>query len=150
MSEEEKKAIEKLKEAQDRMTRPRMLKHVKYNNEDYAEAIDTILYLVKKQQKEIKELNIKDKMHKVLFIDPINKQLRETLYIRKDTLDTDYISKDKLRKKLEQFRIIKREIFKIEHELGTPSITYDIVRNDYCEKILEDLLEEKQNDRFIK
>ena len=57
-------------------------------------------------------------------------------------IEKNYISKDKVRDLLEQFRAIKKEILKLEHELGRASITYDIVRNDYCEKMLEKLLGE--------
>ena len=55
MSEEEKKAIEQIKEAQKRMITPMFLKDVKYNNDDYSKAIETILNLVDNQQKEMKK-----------------------------------------------------------------------------------------------
>lgn len=54
----------------------------------------------------------------------------------------NYVSKDKIREKIRQFKAVKQEIFRLENKLGIPSITYDIVRNDYCEKMLEELLKE--------
>lgn len=66
MNKEEKKAVKKLKEAQDRMIKPRMLKDVKYTNEDYSKAIDIVLNLVKEYEKEIEEwrngIRINDKV----------------------------------------------------------------------------------------
>ena len=50
-----------------------------------------------------------------------------------------YIIKDKIR----DFQRVKEEILKLENSLGKASITYDIVRNDYCEEMLKELLEEE-------
>lgn len=52
------------------------------------------------------------------------------------------ISKDKIESMIDKFRKVKADIFSTENVLGRASITYDIVRNDYCEKMLQELLEE--------
>lgn len=63
-------------------------------------------------------------------------------FVHKQITESDYISKDKVKEKIRAFKSVKQEIFRLESKLGIPSITYDIVRNDYCEKMLEDLLKE--------
>lgn len=57
----------------------------------------------------------------------------------------DYIPKSKVEEKINQFKIIRDEILKMEKDLKRPSITYDLIRNDYCEKLLQELLEENDN-----
>lgn len=60
-----------------------------------------------------------------------------------EEIKNNYISKDKIKSMINNFRKVKREILSNENILGRASITYDIVRNDYCEKMLNQLLEEK-------
>ena len=78
----------------------------------------------------------------------IDNQHKELLGLT-HSLTFDYISKDKIREKIRNFKAVKQEIFRLENKLGNPSITYDIVRNDYCEKMLEDLLKENNYGRII-
>lgn len=56
----------------------------------------------------------------------------------------DYISKKKLNKKIEDFKIIRDTIIQNEKELKRPMMTYDLKRNDYCVKMLESLLNEEE------
>lgn len=73
----------------------------------------------------------------------LEKKLANRIELLDYMISKDYISKDKIREKIEQFRTTKKLILVVENELGRASITYDIVRNDYCEKMLEELLEEE-------
>lgn len=50
--------------------------------------------------------------------------------------------KSKIREKIKQYEAIRDEILKIENKTMIPSVTLDLKRNDYCMKILEELLEE--------
>ena len=103
MTEEEKKAIEYLKNRLE----------ILHNNTQWAteNSIKVILNLIDKQQKEIEELKEnydelfkKYEMKKVLFVrkDHNTKELLSELYIRKDTLNDDYISKDKIKEKIKE------------------------------------------------
>ena len=47
-----------------------------------------------------------------------------------------------------QYRSIRKEIMNLENLLERPMITYDLIRNDYCEKILQEIL--KGEDKWIK
>lgn len=51
--------------------------------------------------------------------------------------------KDKIKEKIKEFREVRDEILKNEKQLQRESITYDLKRNDYCEKMLQELLEER-------
>lgn len=46
----------------------------------------------------------------------------------------------KLENAISQYRCIRNEIRNLEKLLDRPMITYDLIRNDYCEKILQDIL----------
>ena len=59
-----------------------------------------------------------------------------------EEIKNNYISKGKIKSIIDNFRKIKSEILSSENVLGRASITYDIVRNDYCEKMLNQLLED--------
>lgn len=61
----------------------------------------------------------------------------------KEEIENNYISKNKIISIIDNFSKVKSEILSSENVLGRASITYDIVRNDYCEKMLNQLLEEK-------
>lgn len=60
----------------------------------------------------------------------------------KEERDEETIPRYKIREKIKAFQDVKKEIIKNENKLSRASITYDIVRNDYCEKMLKELLEE--------
>lgn len=62
----------------------------------------------------------------------------------KEIIKRDYISKKKLNKKIEDFKIIRDTIIQNEKELNRSMITYDLKRNDYCIKMLESLLNEEE------
>lgn len=61
-----------------------------------------------------------------------------------ETIKRDYISKKKLNKKIEDFKIIRDTIIQNEKELNRPMMTYDLKRNDYCIKMLQSLLKEEE------
>lgn len=62
----------------------------------------------------------------------------------KETIKRDYISKKKLNKKIEDFKIIRDTIIQNEKDLNCPMMAYDLKRNDYCIKMLESLLNEEE------
>ena len=62
----------------------------------------------------------------------------------KEIIKRDYVSKKKLNKKIEDFRIIRDTIIQNEKDLNRPMMTYDLKRNDYCIKMLESLLNEEE------
>ena len=55
----------------------------------------------------------------------------------------EYISKDIIKEKIEQFKQVRGTILDNEAEYKRPMMTYDLIRNDYCEKMLQSLLEEE-------
>lgn len=59
-------------------------------------------------------------------------------------LDLNFVSKDKIKAKIEEFKTLRDTIIENEKELNRPMMTYDLKRNDYCEKMLQSLLEEKE------
>lgn len=76
----------------------------------------------------------------------LNKELNQRIKLKIENekiVDNEFISKDKIKAKIHAFKEIKKEILSCENKLAKASITYDIVRNDYCEKMLKDLLEEE-------
>ena len=52
----------------------------------------------------------------------------------------DYIEKKKIKEIIKQYKDIRNIIIKNESKLNRSMITYNLIRNDYCEKILESLL----------
>lgn len=52
--------------------------------------------------------------------------------------------KNRIREKIEKFKVIRDTILEHEAEYKRPMMTYDLIRNDYCEKMLQELLEEKR------
>ena len=123
LSEEEKEAKLELN---------RFIYGKQLSKDDIADYLGILFNLIEKQQKEIEELK-KD-----------NDTLSELVIVNEDKVikELDLIRKDKIREKINQFREVKKEILKNENELQRVSITYDIIRNDYCEKMLKELLEE--------
>ena len=51
--------------------------------------------------------------------------------------------KDKIKAKIEEFKIVRDTILENEKEFNRPMMTYDLKRNDYCEKMLQSLLEKE-------
>ena len=98
-------------------------------------AIKTLIEAYEKQSKEIEEL--KENMRKrVTYCNEIEKDLFENC--------SNYvISKDKIKAKIEEFKQVRDEILRNEKEFNRPMMTYDLKRNDYCEKMLQSLLEEE-------
>ncbi len=115
MSDEEKKAIEWLKKAD------------WFSARLYA---PTILNLIEKQSKEIEDRA------------KICKNIQK--FINKDYVEQEYISKDKIKAKIEEFKRVRDEILREEKEFNRPMMTYDLKRNDYCEKMLQSLLDEEE------
>ena len=74
-----------------------------------------------------------------------NKNLKdenEKLNIKIIDLYKNSVAKSRVQTKIHQFKGIRDEILKLEKDLQRPSITYDLKRNDYCIKLLEELLED--------
>ena len=55
----------------------------------------------------------------------------------------NFVHKDKIKAKIEEFKIVRDTILENEKELNRPMMTYDLKRNDYCEKMLQSLLEKE-------
>lgn len=71
-----------------------------------------------------------------------NKELKEKAKNTMGLIGANYIHKDKVKEKINQYKEIRDEILKIESKTLKPSITLDLKRNDYCMKILQELLKE--------
>lgn len=97
------------------------------------EAIQGLLDLYNKEKEKNIELLVKLDMKKILFArkDHITKEILCEYYIRKDEIDKDYISKDKIREKIKEIRSNKQYNF-----VGTEWSESEVVG------MLEDLLEE--------
>lgn len=54
----------------------------------------------------------------------------------------------KIENAISQYKCIRKEILNLENLFERPMITHDLIRNDYCEKILQDIL--KGEDKWIK
>ena len=132
MTEKEKNAIETLIEIKEfsKLSSYLDVKTKQLN------AIDIVTNLIEKQQKEIEkvkenydELFTKYEMKKILFVrkDHETNELISDLYIRKDILNADYISKDKIKEKIKE--LSKTQAYKVGLE-------------EYTIKILNELLEE--------
>lgn len=150
MSEEEKKIIDRINRSYDDNTQ-----YVEASAKDWNYIVHSIRKLheeieekstiliagsekVKQLEKEIEELKEK-------IVDLETKLAIETIdnKYNQEERDEETIPRCKIREKINQFREVKKEILKNENELQRVSITYDIIRNDYCEKMLLELLEEK-------
>ena len=73
----------------------------------------------------------------------MNKEYKIVLY--KDAY-FDLIKK--IENAISQYKSIREEILNLENLLDRPMITYDLIRNDYCEKILQEIL--KGENKWIK
>ena len=83
----------------------------------------------KKSNKYILYVSYEDIGKLISIIENINKRKNE-----------DYIEKKKIKEIIKQYKDIRNIIIKNECELNRSMIIYDLIRNDYCEKILENLL----------
>jgi hypothetical protein len=54
----------------------------------------------------------------------------------------------KIENAISQYKCIRKEILYLENLFERPMITHDLIRNDYCEKILQEIL--KGEDKWIK
>lgn len=128
MSEEEKKAIKKIK-----------------NMFPESEELKLLLNLINKQQKEIEDLKAITQNYNAIGGETFGDDriiVCSMKYFDDGYFKKNYIFKDKIREKIKAFQDVKKEIIKNENKLSRASITYDIVRNDYCEKMLQELLED--------
>lgn len=120
MSEEEK-AIEKLKEAQERMIKPKMLKDVKFTNEDYSKAIEIILNQLDNQQKEIEEKNIainkmsKDISHQLKEIEEKSTIINQLLEDMKERANNFSYESEIMWRKIEKAEELLQENIKEEN-----------------------------------
>lgn len=61
----------------------------------------------------------------------------------KNYVEDNYIHKNEIKRKIEEFKQVRDEILREENEFNKPMMTYDLKRNDYCEKMLQSLLEKE-------
>ena len=98
--------------------------------------------VIEKQSKEIEELkNITKSYDSFLGTEKIviaDKKFFVNGYFREN-----YVSKDKIKAKIEEFKIVRDTLLENEKEFNRPMMTYDLKRNDYCEKMLQSLLEKE-------
>lgn len=144
LSDEEKEIFNNLKEYMQSKINKGYHKFI-YNDLDWdfkcidcINAIDKVL----KQSKEIEELKEKNKTLKSLQNDT------NGLYIemieRKNYFERELQKvEDKIKSKIEEFKIVRDTILENEKEFNRPMMTYDLKRNDYCEKMLQSLLEKE-------
>lgn len=117
MTEEEKNSIEDLKEVIELYNDKCLI-----ITEDDIKSIKILLNLFEKYQKEIEELKEDNKKKSIVIIE------YQDLYEKLE---------DKIKAKIEEFKTVRDTILK---DLNRPMMTYDLKRNDYCEKMLQSLL----------
>ena len=143
LSNEEKKAIEILKEFLEKLEEFNFdCQECGFNQQDEGKALKIMFNLIEKQSKEIEELkNITKSYDSFLGTEKIviaDKKFFVNGYFREN-----YVSKDKIKAKIEEFKIVRDTILENEKEFNRPMMTYDLKRNDYCEKMLQSLLEKE-------
>ena len=107
MTEEEKKAIERLK---DLISKARVIEDIEINKYVAFKDIETLIFLIKKQQKEIEELKEKNKVLENIFNDEFfDRQYKRddieklfNIIHEQDEEIENSISKDKIRNLLKQ------------------------------------------------
>lgn len=62
----------------------------------------------------------------------------------KNYVEDNYIHKNEIKRKIEEFKQVRDEILREEKEFNSPMMAYDLKRNDYCEKMLQSLLEKEE------
>lgn len=134
-------------------------KPFKYTNEQKANAIEHLIKRVKDLEQNDKKEKFEFKMggrdngktlnNAITFIKYLDELETNKMYGimkcgRSITLLTKekVITQSKIKKKIQEFKEVRDEILKREAALKIPSVTYDLRRNDYCEKMLEELLQE--------
>ena len=93
--------------------------------------VEDCIRVIEKQQKEIEELKTNNKI-----LEAISLSFNEIQ-------DRDKHWEDKIKAKIEEFKQVRDEILRNEKEFNRPMMTYDLKRNDYCEKMLQSLLEKE-------
>ena len=94
-----------------------------------------------KRHKQTAVMIKKENAQQELFEKEIEKLKFENHMLKKwnEQLDQECISKDKIREKIKNFEEI-RDIIAVKENID---LNYDMKRNDYCVKMLNELLEEK-------
>nr|DAI89277.1 MAG TPA: hypothetical protein [Caudoviricetes sp.] len=101
-----------------------------------------LMLKIEKQSKEIEELKEKNKTLKSLQNDTNGLYIEMTE--RKNYFERELQKvEDKIKAKIEEFKIVRDTILENEKEFNRPMMTYDLKRNDYCEKMLQSLLEKE-------
>ena len=139
LSEKEKEAIKELIEIKELSE-----EDLKFDDYEVTAILDKtdlksliiVLNLIEKQSKEIEELKSR------------NQGKTEALeeWINGERVSIHCIHKDKIKAKIEEFKKVRDTILENEKELNRPMMTYDLKRNDYCEKMLQSLLEDNTED----
>lgn len=130
LSDEEKKAIERAK--------------FLINIDTYLEKemLINLLNLIEKQSKEIEELkNITKSYDSFLGDEKI--VIADKKFFVNGYFQENFVRKDKIKAKIEEFKIVRDTILENEKEFNRPMMIYDLKRNDYCEKMLQSLLEKE-------
>ena len=60
-----------------------------------------------------------------------------------EEVNKKFIAVDKIKAKIEEFKIVRDTILENEKEFNRRMMSYDLKRNDYCEKMLQSLLEKE-------
>lgn len=108
-----------------------------------------LMLKIEKQSKEIEELKEKNKTLKSLQNDTNGLYIEMTE--RKNYFERELQKvEDKIKAKIEEFKIVRDTILENEKEFNRPMMTYDLKRNDYCEKMLQSLLEKENKNDFKK
>lgn len=95
-----------------------------------------------KQSKEIEELkNITKSYDSFLGTEKI--VIADKKFFVNGYFKENFVRKDKIKAKIEEFKIVRDTILENEKEFNRPMMTYDLKRNDYCEKMLQSLLEKE-------
>ena len=96
-----------------------------------------LMLKIEKQSKEIEELKNKNKK----LQDKAKELIFEKQVLTSALLDST--PNNIIKAKIEEFKIVRDTILENEKELNRPMMTYDLKRNDYCEKMLQSLLEKE-------
>ena len=137
LSDEEKKAMKLLND---------MIKHkpdtIRLEWRKGIYALQLVLNLIEKQYKEIEELkNITKSYDSFLGAEKI--VIADKKFFVNGYFQENFVRKDKIKAKIKEFKIIRDTIIKNEKDFNSPMMTYDLKRNDYCEKMLQSLLEKE-------
>ena len=143
LSDEDKKAIKYFYNLRATIDESNMLFdiNVKCGNETIKQ-ITLVLNLIEKQQKEIEELkNITKSYDSFLGNEKI--VIADKKFFVNGYFQENFVRKEKIKAKIEEFKIVRDTILENEKEFNRSMMTYDLKRNDYCEKMLQSLLEKE-------